>query len=154
MRITQAGPTDLTEVTHITYTTIREVYPRYYPAGAVRDFLDYHSEESIRDDIAAGKVYLLSDGDSIVATVTINQNEIGRLYVLPQYQHKGYGRTLLDFAEQLVLAAYDSAVVDASFPAKSMYQKRGYQEIAYHTLLTEYGDYLCYDTMELRKKSC
>ena len=39
-----------------------------------------------------GEVYLLiTDEGDAAGTVTISDNEIDRLFVLPSYQHKGYG---------------------------------------------------------------
>ncbi|MBQ2530601.1 MAG: GNAT family N-acetyltransferase, partial [Treponema sp.] len=83
-----------------------------------------------------------------VGTVSISENEIGRLFVLPDFQHKGYGRALLDFAEKKVSEISAKIILDASFPAKAIYRKRGYLESDYVITETGYGDYLCYDIME------
>ena len=152
MKIIQAVADDFETVRQITQETIRAVYPRYYPAGAVDFFCRHHSDESIRTDIASGKVYLLFDDETAIGTVTVSGNGINRLFVLPQYQHKGYGRALLDFAEQKILMQYDTVRMDASLPAKDIYRKRGYRETEYHMIRTENGDYLCYDVMEFRKQ--
>ena len=101
MKIIQAIAGDFETVQQITQETIRAVYPRYYPAGAVDFFCRHHSDESIRGDIASGKVYLLFDEGKAAGTVTVSGNGINRLFVLPQCQHRGYGRALLDFAEQV-----------------------------------------------------
>lgn len=147
MKIIQAAAGDFEAVKRITRNTIRAVYPRYYPVGAVEFFCRHHSDERIMADIASGKVYLLVYDDQAAGTVTISGNEINRLFVLPEYQHKGFGRALLDFAEQAVLLQYDTVHMDASLPAKAIYKKRGYRETEYHTIRTENGDYLCYDVM-------
>ena len=151
MSIIQAVPENFPEVKYITQTTIRAVYPRYYPAGTVEFFSRHHSDEKIRADIASGSVYLLCNEEGFAGTVTIRENEISRLFVLPQRQRRGYGRTLLDFAEQKILARYDTVLVDASLPARQIYRKRGYRETEYHILPAENGDFLCFDVMELRK---
>ena len=151
MKIIQAAADDFETIKQITQTTIRAIYPRYYPAGAVDFFCRHHSDKNISTDIASGKVYLLCDDETIVGTVTISENGINRLFVLPQYQHRGYGRALLDFAEQKILTQYDTVRIDASFPAKQIYRKRGYRETEYHTIRTENGDCLCYDVMILCK---
>ena len=150
MRITQAAAADFRAVRTITQTTIGAVYPRYYPAGAVDFFRRHHSDGRIAADIAAGRVYLLRDGETPVGTVTVGGDEISRLFVLPEHQRKGFGRALLDFAEALILERHDAVRIDASLPAKAVYLKRGYRETAYHTLQTENGDWLCYDVMVLR----
>ena len=73
-------------------------------------------------------------------------------FVLPDYQHKGYGKALLDFAEKKILEVYGCVQIDASSPAKRIYLKRGYEEIEYNIIKTDNGDCLCYDVMRLGKK--
>ena len=103
------------------------------------------------EDITYGKVHILYEGETAVGTVTISGNNINRLFVLPEYRHRGYGRTLLDFAEKKILESYGYVQIDASFPAKRIYLKRGYREIEYNIIETDNGDFLCYDVMRLVK---
>ena len=149
MPIRPATINDRETVHRIGHETISASYPHYYPRGAVDFFLNHHHPEAIRRDIEKGLVYLATDENDVpVGTVTLRENEILRLFVLPVFQGKGYGKMLLDFAENRVAKQFDTIIVDASLPAKSLYLKRGYRETAYHRLLTENGDYLCYDVME------
>ena len=149
MIITKADKTDLDTVKTITCTTIQEIYPHYYPAGAVEFFLHHHSDENIRKDIDSGRVYLCRNGSGdITGTVTVRDNEILRLFVLPEYQGNGCGRELLEYAERKIADNYDEIVIDASLCAKGIYLKRGYKETEYHTIKTDNGDFLCYDVMK------
>ena len=95
--IFMAKENDFETVKDITQTTIKLVYPKYYPEGAVQFFCNHHADDRILNDIVAGKVYLFEADDVCVGTVTISNNEICRLFVLPEYQHKGYGRLLIEF---------------------------------------------------------
>jgi len=149
MNIRAADGKDFETVKEITLTTIKEIYPKYYPEGAVKIFINHHSDENIMRDLNKGTVYLLitDDGDA-AGTVTLTCNEIDRLFVLPSYQGKGYGRALLDFAENEIAKTYDKIIIHASMSAKKIYLKRGFKEIEYNTLDTGYGDYLCFDMME------
>lgn len=151
MKIIRAEIPDFESVKRLAQMTIRSVYPRYYPSGAVDFFARHHSDENIARDIAAGKVYLLKVEDVDVGTVTVSENEIARLFVLPEYQHRGYGRALMDFAENMISQTYAEIVLDASLPAKQIYKKRGYVAMAYHTIPTENGDFLCYDVMQKKR---
>ena len=148
MRIQIAEKIDFLTVKTITQTTILSVYPKYYPAGAVRFFSEHHSDEKILNDILTGKVYLLETEGGTAGTVTISGNVINRLFVLPGYQGRGYGSQLMDFAEQMIRRESDTVIFDASLPAKKMYLQRGYRSTAYQTIETDNGDYLCYDVME------
>lgn len=138
---------DTDTVFDITQHTIDAVYPSYYPAGAVDFFKKHHSRERIEKDIDNKIVFVFIKDDETIGTVTIKDNEILRLFVSPKHQKKGYGRELLDFAEGKVREGYSEIVIDASLPAKSIYLKRGYKEISYNKILTDNGDYLCYDVM-------
>lgn len=151
MEIVTAKKEDLEIVRKITRSTIKSIYPRYYPAGAVEFFLAHHSDEHIVTDISDNKVFVLYEGGEPVGTVTIKDNNINRLFVLPDYQHKGYGKALLDFAEKKILELYECVQIDASFPAKRIYLKRGYKEIEYNIIKTDNGDCLCYYVMRLEK---
>ena len=149
MSIRQAVLTDLNTVKNILELTISEVYPHYYPKGAVDFFLAHHSEESILNDIKKDRVFLCLDGSqNIIGTVTIKDNEICRLFVLPAYQGKGFGTEMLDFAERIVYEQYSKVVLDASLPAKQIYLKRGYRDVKFNIITAGGGDFLCYDVME------
>ncbi|SFB76690.1 GNAT family N-acetyltransferase [Ruminococcus albus] len=148
MKIIEASCTDLSTIKDITHSTIKAVYPRYYPSGAVDFFLKYHSEENIAEDIRERRTFLcIDDYGNKVGTVTIKENDIGRLFVLPEFQGKGYGKALLDFAENVISRSYSDIILDASLAAKKIYIKRGYTEIEYKTVMTDNGDFLCWDIM-------
>ena len=149
MKIKKAFEKDLETVKNITYTTIKAVYPHYYPTGAVDFFLKHHSDENIRCDIESGRVYLISnENGEIAGTVTIAENHINRLFVLPKYQGRGYGGELIRFAEEKIAEEYDNIEIDASFSAKSIYIRKGYKFVEYNLIKTDNGDFLCYDVMK------
>lgn len=148
MSLKRASLSDLNTVKIISAKTISEVYPHYYPKGAVEFFLEHHNEHNIADDIKGGCVFLCSDArENIVGTVTIKNHEICRLFVLPEYQGNGFGTEMLDYAEKVISIKYPEIVLDASLPAKNIYQKRGYTEKEFHTIKTDHNDFLCYDVM-------
>ena len=151
MQIIKAQSEKFDTIKRITHNTISEIYPHYYARGVVDFFLAHHNNENIMKDILAGIVYLILDGEEAVGTVTIKGNEICRLFVLPEYQHKGFGRQLLDFAEKMIVEEYTEIYLDSSLPAKSTYLKRGYIAVEARKIVAENGDVLCYDLM--RKNS-
>ncbi len=149
MSIIRADISQLETVKTITTTTIKNIYPHYYPKGAVDFFLSHHNDDNISIDLEAGIVFLKrTSNQEAAATITIRENEICRLFVLPQYQKQGFGRELLDFAEKIIFEHHDRIILDASLPAKAIYRKRGYTEIETHSIQTESGDFLCYDVMQ------
>lgn len=148
MNIRQAMKIDLDTVKNITHETIQGIYPYYYPKGAVDFFIQHHSVENISSDIASNNVFILDVNEIPIGTVTIHGNEICRLFVLPQYQRKGYGKFLMDFSEKQVSQESKKIQLASSLPAKELYLKLGYKEIESRSILTMSNDYLCYDVME------
>jgi len=152
MKIIQADIKHLDIIRNITHTTIKAIYPRYYPSGAVNYFIEHHKTENISADIQEGYVYIITNENSdVVGTVTIKQNEINRLFVLPEFQGLGSGKALMDFAEKIIFEKYKEIIISSSLPAKKMYLKRGYSESSYNVIITENGDFLCYDEMKKYK---
>ncbi len=152
MDIITAAPSDLETVFDIAQSTIRAIYPHYYPAGAVEFFLAHHSREHISADIEAGRVSLAVSGSRAVGTVTVSGDSINRLFVLPDEQGNGFGGELLRFAEAEIAKSYGTARLDSSLPAKQIYLKKGYMVIDSRTIEAG-GDFLCYDIMIKRVAS-
>lgn len=151
MKIVKAKIEHAKTVKEITQQTIKAVYPHYYPSGVVAFFISHHSLAHIEESIEKGRTYLIEaedTGGTYAGTVTIDENEINRLFVLPSYRGKGYGKALMQFAEKKIFSQYEKVVLSASLPAKSLYVKNGYKEIGYYQIKTEGDDLLCYDYME------
>ena len=149
MDIQLANESDLDIIKKITNTTIKEIYPHYYPEGAVAFFLNHHNTENIMNDISNHNVFICYDLEkNVVGTVTIKKNEICRLFVLPKHQGKGYGRNLMEYAETIISKHYEEIILDASLSAKAIYLNRGYRESGYYAIKTDNSDYLCYDVMK------
>ena len=154
MSIRQAVLSDIDTIKYISERTISEIYPHYYPEGAVKFFLEHHSEEHILNDVQANRVFLcLNVSQKVIGTITIKANEICRLFVLPSCQGKGYGTEMLQFAEHRILTKDPTIILDASLPAKKIYLKRGYTDTSFHIIPTGNQDFLCYDVMEKKAES-
>jgi len=141
---------DLETVLQITHDTISEIYSHYYAEGVVEFFQEHHSRENVLSDIENGIVWLLEEEGSMVGTVTIKEDAVNRLFVLPGYQSHGYGSQLMDFAEDKIAEKFDYVHIDSSLAAKEMYLKRGYKEKKTCGIQAENGDILIYDEMEKR----
>lgn len=147
-----ANKNDLDTIKNIVDTTITEVYPLYYPKGAVDFFIQHHNNDNILSDIQKDLVYIMELDSLSIGTVTIKENHINRLFILPKYQSRGYGSILFKFTEDTIFKNHDSIILDTSLPSKSFYLKRGYREVEYQNILTSNGDYLCYDVMSKIKR--
>lgn len=147
--IIQAKQTDSKILFNLVRKTIKQIYPHYYPKGAVKYFLDYHSLQNIQKDILDGNVYILNVENKVIGTITICENEINRFFVLPEYEHKGYGTKLFNYAQELICNnGFTSIILYSSFSAKPMYKKLGFIEKEFELITTSTKDFLAADIME------
>ena len=133
-------------VTDIVQTTKAEIYPYYYPKEVVDFFANLHCYEHVMDDINSGTVYVLEDDGIIVGTGSYKGNHITRVYVLPIYQGKGYGKYIVEQLE-LLMSNYDELSLDASLPACQFYEHLGYRTQYHDSWKCENGVVLVYDIM-------
>lgn len=127
--------------------TILRTYPFYYAKGAVDFFICRHNLSEIQSDIMKSQVYVYEINDEIVGSVTVKHDEIYRLFVIPKFQHCGYGTQLLLFAEKILAESGVLLRLDASLPSKEFFLKHGYKEKAYRKVQLDTGDFYCYDVM-------
>lgn len=148
MNIRKANVGDFETVKRIVHTTIREIYPHYYPNGVVEFFMNYHSDNCIQKSIGRDIVLLISIDEEVVGTGSVHKNEISRVFVLPQFQGFGYGTLLMNSLENLIEKEYSKIVLDSSLSAYNLYIRCGYSPIKYEKIITPNNDVLCYYTME------
>ena len=130
-------------------TTIRTVYPKYYPAEVVEFFCILHSPDHVREGIASGNMGVLVDDDgTVVGTGCFDGNHIMGVYVLPAFQGRGCGSAIIESLEESIAQDYDVAVLDASLPAACLYEHRGYRTIGHGVINLDNGAKLIFEKME------
>lgn len=135
-------------------TTIKTVYPKYYPKEVVDFFCCHHSKEHILDGIASGNMGVLMDGNVIVGTGCFNDNHITGVYVLPSYQKQGYGSYIMNCLETEIAKRYDTAILDASLPAVCLYENRGYKTVGHGIYELANDVKLVYEIMDKKLVIC
>lgn len=138
---------DLQTVYDVVQHTIKTIYPKYYPAEVVDFFCEHHSMKQIAKDIGNGCVSVLKINEEIMATGCFVENHITRVYVLPEYQKKGYGTFIMKTIEVQIGEKYDKAYLDASLPAAALYEKLGFSTIKHERYPVENGVILAYEVM-------
>ena len=139
---------DVKYIYEIVQDTVRKVYPKYYLPEIVDMFCEFHNEKKIEEDIRNRKTYVLAENNRIIGTGTIDGNHITRVYVLPDFQGKGFGSFIMDQLEAELREQYDTAEIDASLPACSMYYGRGYKTTDHGTWECAGGVIQVYEIME------
>ena len=137
----------------VLHTTIKTIYPYYYPAEVVDFFCRHHSKEHILEGIASGHMGVLMENDMIVGTGCYNGNHITGVYVLPCYQNRGCGSYIMNCLEAEIAKEYDAVILDASLSAVFLYEHRGYKTVGHGIYELENGVKLVYEVMEKRLNS-
>ena len=79
----------------------------------------------------ANDIYLYVENNTLIGSITIHENEIKGLIVAKEYQRKGYGQLLLNFAIAKMQKNHTPnitlIVADWNKPAVNLYLKNGFQ---------------------------
>ena len=94
---------------------------------------------------------VLTDGEIAVGTGCYYENKITGVYVLPEYQGKGYGTIILNHLEKEIFKDHDTVLLDASLAAVFLYEHRGYKTIGHGKYDLENGVKLVYEKMEKKR---
>ncbi len=138
----------LEAICFVLHTTIKTIYPKYYPKEVVDFFCKHHSKEHILEGIFSGNMGVLVDDDVIVGTGCFNDNHITGVYVLPSNQKRGFGTHIIKCLETKIAKNYDKAILDASLPAVCLYESMGYKTIGHGSYKLENDVKLVYEIME------
>lgn len=151
IRYVQATEDHAEAIHAVLQTTIRGIYPKYYPQAVVDFFCDLHSLAHVREGIAAGHMGVVIDGDgNVLGTGCYDGNHITGVYVLPCFQGKGCGTLIIDELEEAIASDHDIACLDASLPAACLYEHRGYKTVGHGVIDLDDGVKLVYEKMEKR----
>ena len=148
MKYVKATSDMVNTICNVLHTTIKTIYPKYYPKEVVDFFCRHHSKEHILEGIASGNMGVLKDGNVIVGTGCFDSNHITGVYVLPSYQKQGCGTRIINCLETEISKKHDVAILDASLSAVRLYEQRGYKTVGHGICELENDVKLVYEIME------
>lgn len=153
MKYITAASDMVNEIYNVLHTSIKTIYPKYYPKEVVDFFCRHHSKEHILEGIASGNMGVLAYGNAIVGTGCFDSNHITGVYVLPSYQKQGCGSYIMSCLEHEIAKKHDIAILDASLPAACLYEHRGYKTVGHGIYELENDVKLVYEIMEKKLHS-
>ena len=145
----KATPEDADKICYIVKHTKAVIYPDYY-TQAVVDFINSLTAiDKINKDIEQKNIFVLVKDGEIIGTGSRTDNHITRVYVLPEYQGKGFGSIIMDELEKEIFESYDDCVLEASQPACIFYENRGYKTVRHVKEDIGGGKCMIYEIMRL-----
>jgi GNAT superfamily N-acetyltransferase len=142
------------KVYNMVHNTIENIYPKYYPRKAVDFFHKHHSKENMLEKLPNEYTKIIMENKIIIGTGSVKDNDIGRFFILPEYQNKGYGKKLLkELENKIIQNDYDKITLASSLGAVFFYRSCGYRYYDYKIIPVEDGENLCYLEMikEIKK---
>ena len=98
---------DAEAVSAVVCETVRICNAKDYPPEYVEALVSQHSPESVEERGKQGHMYVACDGESIIGTGTVapfwgseTESILLTIFVLPEYQGKGIGRSIIETLEQ------------------------------------------------------
>jgi len=147
--IRQFREEDLPSVFELVYNTIDIAYNEVYPPEAIDYFKEYHSERIILEDAAAGYTLVAECGGQIVGTGTLLGVNVRRVFISPQHQHRGIGRSIAQRLEAEARRGRSTTIdLAASLVSLQFWESLGFTAVGEYFVPVKYGKKLRYYQME------
>ena len=153
MEYRKASDKEAQTVCDIVQSTKAEIFPHYYTQAVMDFFGRLHSIDNITKDIDEGNIDVLTVDGKAVGTGSRSGRHITRVYVLPEYEGKGYGSVIMDHLEADIFDEYESCELDASLPAAMFYEHRGYRTVEHRKHDIGDGEVMIYEIMRKVRES-
>ena len=105
------------------------------------DFVNIHTTENqqeyIRNKIKCGSKFYMLVEEKPIGVVSIKENLIEDLYILPDRQNMGYGTKLLQFAIKQCIGIPTLWILENNIRAKKLYCRMGFQETGRINAITD-----------------
>lgn len=110
--------------------TIDVSYPPFYPPRAIQLFKNFHSEAKIIERNQKGDILVAENNGKVMGTGSIVETDIFGVFVNPEFQHRGHGKSLMQALEKKAIAYGISEVgLSVSLPSRRFYESLGYKII-------------------------
>lgn len=119
---------DLDTIRGLVYSTIDACSSDVYPQEAIQFFKDFHAPEKILNDANIGFMLVMEWQDQIIGTGTLIADHVYRVFVLPAFQKRGYGKHIMSRLEGMAESnGIDTVKLDSSLVSKRFYDDLGYK---------------------------
>jgi GNAT superfamily N-acetyltransferase len=118
---------DVPALCALIHRSIAESYRGHYAPAAIAFFHDFHDTAAIEARLARGHVLLIEEAGAPVATGTLDGAEILGLFVAPERQGTGLGRSLVGaLLEEARARGLTSVHLSMALPSYAFYARLGF----------------------------
>jgi len=131
MTIREFEPRDLEAVFALVARAIEASYAGVYGRTAIDHFHGHHTRDEIRRGAEEGVALLLEEDGRLLATGTLVDDHVDRVYVDPDHQGRGLGQRVMAALEARARQAGLTTIrLAASIPALAFYERLGYRTVS------------------------
>lgn len=128
IEIHEASEADYPEIQRLIHATVDVCYPAIYAPEIIRFYHQYHSLNEIKRRASEGVFLILRHDGLMKATGFLTGEEMGGLYVHPDYQRQGLGTAIIRQLLEIAVKQNLSRIwLDATPYAKPLYEKLGFR---------------------------
>jgi ribosomal protein S18 acetylase RimI-like enzyme len=126
---------DVGAVRELIHHTIDVCYSPVYPPRAVQFFKNFHSDARLLERHQKGQILVAEEEGNVIGTGSVVGSDIFGVFVRPECQHRGHGRSLMQELERKVIAnGFTEVVLSVSLPSRAFYESLGYEIIEDRTI--------------------
>ncbi len=128
MKVIKAKKGDAREISICREKAIKKLNSKSYSKKGLRDLLSNASFSSVILDLNDYEIFILVEDENVIGTVSLGENQIGELYVDPEYAGRGIGVKLLKFIEKYAKSKELANIyLFSTLPSEGFYKNNGYR---------------------------
>ncbi|MFH1295361.1 MAG: GNAT family N-acetyltransferase [bacterium] len=132
MKIEKLKNKDVSGVVRIHRDCISKTNSLVYPSDVITKWVSQVTEHKVQNQLDDSNWHVIKEGGIIVGfcQYDLNSGELCQIQVSPEYQGKGYGRSLYDFIEDNFKTCKETKIVlNSTLNAVLFYEKMGFKQI-------------------------
>ena len=135
--ITEVSRSGLREAARIHSVSWQESHRSFCTPEFIALHTPEHQEEYLRDKMDRGtRIFMLTEGKP-VGIVSVTGSLIEDLYILPEYQNRGYGTLLLHYAIRQCEGVPVLWILENNKDAERLYRREGFRETGRRNVITD-----------------
>ncbi|MBR2660675.1 MAG: GNAT family N-acetyltransferase [Clostridia bacterium] len=135
--IIPVDPSNLPEAASIHSVSWQESHRSFCSPEFIALHNPRHQKAYLQEKIDNGSKLFLMIADKPIGVVSVTGNLIEDLYILPDYQHQGYGTRLLHFAMEQCDGVPTLWILENNKGAERLYRREGFRETGRKNAITD-----------------
>jgi GNAT superfamily N-acetyltransferase len=130
MKVRKFQNKDARKLSYLIKRALNEVNIKDYPKKVIVYLSKQNAPSKLIEKSKRRDIYVIVDGDRILGTAGLENNNVFSVFVNPAYHGKGVGQKLMGYIERVAKKrGIDRLKLPSSLTAVSFYEKLGYKKI-------------------------